>query len=67
MFCKMYECMLKRENSKLSVLVRMNQDDCRMYTRTNFKTNMCKMEYLRNRIVAEMEIKKIDLFLIRMK
>ncbi len=25
----MYECMLKSENSKLSMLVRMSQDDCR--------------------------------------
>ncbi len=25
----MYECMLKGENSKLSILVRMSQDDCR--------------------------------------
>ncbi len=29
MFCKMYECMLKSENSKLSMLVIMGQDDCR--------------------------------------
>ncbi len=26
--CKMYERMLKSENSKLSMLVRMSQDDC---------------------------------------
>ncbi len=25
----MYECMLKSENPKLSMLVRMSQDDCR--------------------------------------
>ncbi len=25
----MYECMLKGENSKLPMLVRMSQDDCR--------------------------------------
>ncbi len=27
-FCKMYECMLISENSKLSMLVGMSQDDC---------------------------------------
>ncbi len=27
----MYECMLKSENSKLSMLVTMSQDDCLLY------------------------------------
>ncbi len=27
--CKMYECMLKSENSKMAMLVRMSQNDCR--------------------------------------
>ncbi len=56
----MDEYMLKSEDSKLSMLVRVSQDDTR--TKCIYIANMCKMGCIRNRIMAEVEINKIICF-----
>ncbi len=47
----MYECMLKSENSKLSMLVRMSQDDCR-----------CILERHLRQICARLDVSEIELW-----
>ncbi len=61
-FCKMYECMLKSENSKLSMLVRMSQDDRRCILERNVRQICARWDVSEIELLQKWKLWRLSVF-----